>query len=147
MKPARQKEILTAMKGYKDYSVAFAQSLILKTPPPLRATRKGPGATALEQCVREVTVPPRALLTPRLRRTRPEHCRQPLRTLLVQARQSRGLFSLVCGRRLVASRSRSRTSVGKLLNRGSVLWWITVALRSAASSRRRRVLTERGTRR
>ncbi|MGB2985969.1 MAG: hypothetical protein WBE26_08805 [Phycisphaerae bacterium] len=29
------------MKGYKDYSVAFAQSLILKTPPPLRATRKG----------------------------------------------------------------------------------------------------------
>ncbi len=41
VKPARQKEILTAMKGYKDYSVAFAQSLILKTPPPLRATRKG----------------------------------------------------------------------------------------------------------
>ncbi len=29
------------MKGYKDYSVAFARSLILKTPPPLRATRKG----------------------------------------------------------------------------------------------------------
>ena len=41
VKPARQREILTAMKGYKDYSVAFAQSLILKTPPPLRATRKG----------------------------------------------------------------------------------------------------------
>ena len=41
VKPARQKEILTAMKGYKDYSVAFAQSLILKTPPPLRAIRKG----------------------------------------------------------------------------------------------------------
>ena len=41
VKPARQKEILTAMKGYKDYSVAFAQSLVLKTPPPLRATRKG----------------------------------------------------------------------------------------------------------
>ncbi len=29
-----------AVKGYKDYSVAFARSLILKTPPPLRATRK-----------------------------------------------------------------------------------------------------------
>ena len=41
VKPVRQKEILAAMKGYKDYSVAFAQSLILKTPPPLRATRKG----------------------------------------------------------------------------------------------------------
>jgi len=41
VKPARQKEILTAMKGYKDYSVAFAQSLVLKTPPPMRATRKG----------------------------------------------------------------------------------------------------------
>ncbi|MCK4658704.1 MAG: hypothetical protein KAV82_04205 [Phycisphaerae bacterium] len=39
VKPARQNEILTAMKGYKDYSVAFARSLILKTPPPLRATR------------------------------------------------------------------------------------------------------------
>ncbi len=25
------------MKGYKEYSVAFARSLILKTPPPLRA--------------------------------------------------------------------------------------------------------------
>ena len=67
VKPGRQNEILTAMKGYKDCSVAFARSLILKTPPPLRATRKGPGATALEQCVREVTVPPRALLTLRLR--------------------------------------------------------------------------------
>ena len=41
VKPARQKEILTAMKGYKDHSVAFAQSLVLKTPPPMRATRKG----------------------------------------------------------------------------------------------------------
>lgn len=40
VKPDRQNEILTAMKGYKDYSVAFARSLILKTPPPLRATRK-----------------------------------------------------------------------------------------------------------
>ena len=67
VKPARQKEILTAMKGYKDYSVAFARSLILKMPPPFCATRKGPGATALEQCVREATVPPRALLTLRLR--------------------------------------------------------------------------------
>ena len=57
----------SAIKGYKDYNVAFAQSLILKTPPPLRATRKGPGTTALEQCVREVTVPPRALPTLRLR--------------------------------------------------------------------------------
>ena len=41
VKPDRQNEILTAMKGYKDYSAAFARSLILKTPPPLRATRKG----------------------------------------------------------------------------------------------------------
>ncbi len=55
------------MKGYKDYSVAFARSLILKTPPPLRATRKGPGAVALQQCVHEVIAPPRALLTLRLR--------------------------------------------------------------------------------
>ena len=29
------------MKGSKGYSVAFPRSLILKTPPPLRATRKG----------------------------------------------------------------------------------------------------------
>lgn len=29
------------MKGSKGYSVAFARSLTLKTPPPLRATRKG----------------------------------------------------------------------------------------------------------
>ncbi len=41
VKPVRQNEILTAMKGDKDYSVAFARSLILKTPPHLRATRKG----------------------------------------------------------------------------------------------------------
>lgn len=41
VKPDRQNEILTAMKGYKEYSVAFARSLILKTPPALRATRKG----------------------------------------------------------------------------------------------------------
>jgi len=39
-KPARQHEMLSAMKGYKDYSVAFARGLILKTPPALRATRK-----------------------------------------------------------------------------------------------------------
>ncbi len=29
------------MKGYRDYSVAFARTLIPKIPPPLRATRKG----------------------------------------------------------------------------------------------------------
>jgi len=40
VKPARQKEIMTAMEGYKDYSIAFARTLILKTPPPLRETRK-----------------------------------------------------------------------------------------------------------
>ena len=41
VKPIRQNEILEAMKSYKDYSVAFARSLILKTPPHQRATRKG----------------------------------------------------------------------------------------------------------
>jgi hypothetical protein len=41
VKPARQKEILSAMEGYKDYSIAFARTLILKTPAPLRETRKG----------------------------------------------------------------------------------------------------------
>ena len=41
VKPPRQKEILSAMNGYKDCSLALARSLILKTPPPLRATRKG----------------------------------------------------------------------------------------------------------
>ncbi len=46
------------MIGYNDYSVAFAWSLILKTLLPWRAARKGPGATALEQCAREVTVRP-----------------------------------------------------------------------------------------
>jgi ParB family chromosome partitioning protein len=40
VKPARQKEIITAMAGYKDYSIAFARALILKTPPPLRENRK-----------------------------------------------------------------------------------------------------------
>lgn len=38
VKPARQNGILTAMKGYKDYSVPFARSLILKTPPHLPTT-------------------------------------------------------------------------------------------------------------
>jgi hypothetical protein len=40
VKPQRQKDILTAMDGYKDYSVAFARTMILKTPPALRDTRK-----------------------------------------------------------------------------------------------------------
>ena len=40
VKPNRQNEILTAMKSYKDYSVAFARSLILKTPPALREVRR-----------------------------------------------------------------------------------------------------------
>lgn len=40
VKPVRQQEILTAMKGYKDFSVAFARSLILKTPPAHREARR-----------------------------------------------------------------------------------------------------------
>jgi len=40
VKPQRQKDILTAMDGYTDYSVAFARTMILKTPPALRDTRK-----------------------------------------------------------------------------------------------------------
>jgi ParB-like chromosome segregation protein Spo0J len=40
VKPARQKEILAAMDSYKDYGIAFARSLILKTPPPLREGRR-----------------------------------------------------------------------------------------------------------
>lgn len=40
VKPARQEEIIAAMKGYKDYSVAFARSLILKTPPGQREARR-----------------------------------------------------------------------------------------------------------
>jgi ParB-like chromosome segregation protein Spo0J len=40
VKPDRQTEILTAMKGYKDFSVAFARSLILKTPPAQREVRR-----------------------------------------------------------------------------------------------------------
>jgi ParB family transcriptional regulator, chromosome partitioning protein len=39
VKPLRQKEILVAMEGYKDYSRTFARTLILKTPAPLRETR------------------------------------------------------------------------------------------------------------
>jgi ParB/RepB/Spo0J family partition protein len=41
VKPERQKEILSAMEGYNDYSIAFARSLILKTPAPLREPRRG----------------------------------------------------------------------------------------------------------
>ena len=40
VKPQRQKEILSAMEGYKDYSIAFARTLILKTPSPLREARQ-----------------------------------------------------------------------------------------------------------
>jgi ParB family transcriptional regulator, chromosome partitioning protein len=40
VKPSRQKEILSGMEGYKDWTLAFARSLILKTPPALRETRK-----------------------------------------------------------------------------------------------------------
>ncbi len=39
VKPARQKEILAAMEGYKDFGVAFAKTQILKTPLPLREGR------------------------------------------------------------------------------------------------------------
>lgn len=39
VKPPRQREILTAMEGYKDYSVAFIRAMILKTPAPQRETR------------------------------------------------------------------------------------------------------------
>lgn len=39
VKPARQKEILAAMEGYKDYGIAFAKSQILKTPVPMREGR------------------------------------------------------------------------------------------------------------
>lgn len=41
VKPERQDDILAAMKSYKDYSLAFARSLILKTPPAQRTSRKG----------------------------------------------------------------------------------------------------------
>jgi len=40
VKPVRQREILAAMHGYKDYSIVFARSLILKTPPDLRESRR-----------------------------------------------------------------------------------------------------------
>src|ERR1035437_7970314 len=40
VKPQLQKDVLTAMDGYKDYSVAFARTMNLKTPPALRDTRK-----------------------------------------------------------------------------------------------------------
>jgi ParB family chromosome partitioning protein len=36
VKGPRQKEILTAMESYKDFGIAFARALILKTPAPLR---------------------------------------------------------------------------------------------------------------
>lgn len=39
VKPARQQEILSQMEGYKDYSIAFARALILKTPPAQREMR------------------------------------------------------------------------------------------------------------
>jgi len=39
VKPARQQEILLQMEGYKDYSIAFARALILKTPPAQREMR------------------------------------------------------------------------------------------------------------
>jgi ParB-like chromosome segregation protein Spo0J len=39
VKPPRQMEILSAMEGYKDYSIAFARALILKTPPGQRESR------------------------------------------------------------------------------------------------------------
>jgi ParB family transcriptional regulator, chromosome partitioning protein len=39
VKPPRQKEILEAMEGYKDYSIAFARTLVVKTPPQQRDTR------------------------------------------------------------------------------------------------------------
>jgi hypothetical protein len=38
VRPARQKEILDAMAGYKDYSTAFARTLVVKTPPHQRDT-------------------------------------------------------------------------------------------------------------
>lgn len=39
VKSERQKEILVAMEAYKDYSLAFARALILKTPPAQRESR------------------------------------------------------------------------------------------------------------
>lgn len=37
VRPARQKEILDAMAGYKDFSTAFVRTLVVKTPPHQRA--------------------------------------------------------------------------------------------------------------
>jgi ParB/RepB/Spo0J family partition protein len=37
--PPRQKEILQAMEGYKDFSINFARALVVKTPPQQRETR------------------------------------------------------------------------------------------------------------
>ena len=45
VKPSRQKEILSAMEGYKDFGIAFARTQVLKTPVHLRevrSRRKGP---------------------------------------------------------------------------------------------------------
>jgi hypothetical protein len=36
VKPPRQKEILDAMEGYKDFSTAFVRTLVVKTPPQQR---------------------------------------------------------------------------------------------------------------
>lgn len=40
VRPARQKEILDVMSGYKDYSTAFVRTLVVKTPPHQRDTRR-----------------------------------------------------------------------------------------------------------
>lgn len=40
VKSPRQKEILTAMESYNDWTLPFARSLILKTPPALRDVRR-----------------------------------------------------------------------------------------------------------
>jgi ParB family transcriptional regulator, chromosome partitioning protein len=40
VRPARQKEILDAMAGYKDYSAAFVRTLVVKTPPHQRDTSR-----------------------------------------------------------------------------------------------------------
>ena len=40
VKPPRQKEILGAMEGYKDFTTAFVRALVLKTPPQQRETRR-----------------------------------------------------------------------------------------------------------
>lgn len=38
VKPARQREILSGMEGYNDYSTAFARTHVVKTPPNMRET-------------------------------------------------------------------------------------------------------------